>query len=168
MSAGAALRPADAALIERYLEHVRVEKRLAARTVTLYVLDLEKLGQFAVQDDVGLPVLQLAADEVATLGSGNIRSKSDNTGDRLNWYQIDAWQMWGEQSRKVVQNDCEVDVPTMTLFTGMYLAATCSQPPGAAHRSIVHLAFSRKPYFLFSWINLKAERARYPCSLPSA
>jgi integrase/recombinase XerC len=58
MSAGAALTPADAALIERYLEHVRVEKRLAARTVTLYGLDLEKLGQFAVQDDVGLTVVQ--------------------------------------------------------------------------------------------------------------
>ncbi len=33
----------DAALIERYLEHVRVEKRLAARTVTLYTADLQKL-----------------------------------------------------------------------------------------------------------------------------
>ncbi len=31
----------------RYLEHVRVEKRLAARTLTLYTLDLEKLTQFA-------------------------------------------------------------------------------------------------------------------------
>ena len=30
-------------LVERYLEHVRVEKRLAARTVTLYSLDLLKL-----------------------------------------------------------------------------------------------------------------------------
>ncbi len=33
--------------IERYLEHVRVEKRLAARTVTLYALDLQKLLGFA-------------------------------------------------------------------------------------------------------------------------
>jgi integrase/recombinase XerC len=30
-------------LVERYLEHVRVEKRLAARTVELYALDLQKL-----------------------------------------------------------------------------------------------------------------------------
>lgn len=48
----------DAALIERYLEHVRVEKRLAARTVTLYSLDLEKLKTFAVQAEVRLKDVQ--------------------------------------------------------------------------------------------------------------
>ncbi|MEY2954084.1 MAG: hypothetical protein RLZZ401_2171 [Pseudomonadota bacterium] len=37
----------DAALIEKYLEHVRVEKRLAQRTVTLYALDLARLQAFA-------------------------------------------------------------------------------------------------------------------------
>jgi len=37
----------DSALIEGYLEHVRVEKRLAARTVELYALDLAKLQSFA-------------------------------------------------------------------------------------------------------------------------
>ncbi len=37
----------DQALVERYLEHVRVEKRLAERTVTLYAGDLEKLAGFA-------------------------------------------------------------------------------------------------------------------------
>ena len=41
----------------RYLEHVRVEKRLAARTVTLYTLDLQRLQQ--VGEQVGLPLLQL-------------------------------------------------------------------------------------------------------------
>ena len=54
----------------------------------------------------------------------------------------------------------EIDVPTMTLFGGIYLLATCSQPPGAAHRSIQHRADSRKLYFLFSCISLNAERAR--------
>ena len=39
--------PQDSALVERYLEHVRVEKRLALRTVELYALDLQKLQQFA-------------------------------------------------------------------------------------------------------------------------
>lgn len=34
-------------LVDRYLEHVRVEKRLAARTVCLYALDLNKLLEFA-------------------------------------------------------------------------------------------------------------------------
>jgi integrase/recombinase XerC len=38
---------ADSALIEGYLEHVRVEKRLAARTVELYALDLAKLQAYA-------------------------------------------------------------------------------------------------------------------------
>lgn len=48
----------DAALIERYLEHVRVEKRLAARTVTLYSLDLERLAACAVQAGVRLSDVQ--------------------------------------------------------------------------------------------------------------
>ena len=33
----------DSALVEKYLEHARVEKRLAQRTVELYALDLQKL-----------------------------------------------------------------------------------------------------------------------------
>ncbi len=41
----------------RYLEYVRVEKRLASRTLTLYTLDLEKLAQFA--SGVNVPLLQL-------------------------------------------------------------------------------------------------------------
>ena len=48
---------ASALLVERYLEHVRVEKRLAQRTVELYALDLEKLAANARQ--AGLPLLQL-------------------------------------------------------------------------------------------------------------
>src|SRR3989344_9037022 len=44
----------------RYLEHVRVEKRLAARTLTLYALDLEKLAQFAAAVSVQLLQLQTA------------------------------------------------------------------------------------------------------------
>ena len=41
-------------LIERYLTHVRVEKRLAARTVELYALDLEKLQTYAEQAGTAL------------------------------------------------------------------------------------------------------------------
>jgi integrase/recombinase XerC len=44
----------DTALVEKYLEYVRVEKRLAARTVELYALDLQKLSAFAVQAKAGL------------------------------------------------------------------------------------------------------------------
>ncbi|WP_332776328.1 tyrosine recombinase XerC [Polaromonas sp.] len=41
-------------LVERYLEHVRVEKRLAQRTVELYALDLDKLQANARQAGVAL------------------------------------------------------------------------------------------------------------------
>jgi integrase/recombinase XerC len=43
-----------ASLVERYLEYVRFEKRLAARTVELYRLDLEKLTLFSAQAGVDL------------------------------------------------------------------------------------------------------------------
>ena len=48
----------DLALIERYLEHARVEKRLAARTVELYSLDLHKLSDYAAQIPVALLAVQ--------------------------------------------------------------------------------------------------------------
>ena len=48
----------DAALIERYLTHVRVEKRLASRTVTLYTIDLLKLIEFANQGELTLTQVQ--------------------------------------------------------------------------------------------------------------
>jgi integrase/recombinase XerC len=58
MALDPALSPslADAAdpLVERYLEHVRVEKRLAQRTVELYALDLAKLQTQAAQTGVAL------------------------------------------------------------------------------------------------------------------
>lgn len=43
--------------VQRYLEHARVEKRLAARTLVLYALDLERLAQCA--NAAGVPLLQL-------------------------------------------------------------------------------------------------------------
>ena len=46
---------ADEALVERYLAHVRVEKRLAQRTLELYALDLKKLCELAGQVPVALP-----------------------------------------------------------------------------------------------------------------
>lgn len=55
--------------------------------------------------------------------------------------------------------------PIMIEFAGICFAATCSHPPGAAHKSITQRAVERKSYFLLSWISLKADRARYPCSL---
>ena len=45
-------------LAERYLEHVRVEKRLAQRTVELYSLDLQKLCNYASHANVELTQIQ--------------------------------------------------------------------------------------------------------------
>ncbi|MFI5444565.1 tyrosine recombinase XerC [Polaromonas sp. UC242_47] len=45
-------------LVERYLEHVRVEKRLAQRTVELYALDLHKLQAHCLQAGVVLTGVQ--------------------------------------------------------------------------------------------------------------
>jgi integrase/recombinase XerC len=59
-AAPAPLSAADAALVERYLEHVRVEKRLAQRTVELYSIDLAKLAAFAGSTAVELPNVQHA------------------------------------------------------------------------------------------------------------
>jgi integrase/recombinase XerC len=50
----------ETSLIERYLEHVRVEKRLAARTVELYSLDLRKLADNAGQAGIELTRVQNA------------------------------------------------------------------------------------------------------------
>ncbi|WP_370446734.1 tyrosine recombinase XerC [Rhodoferax sp. TS-BS-61-7] len=44
----------DTALVEKYLEYVRVEKRLATRTVELYALDLSKLAANATQAQIAL------------------------------------------------------------------------------------------------------------------
>ncbi|MDE2616545.1 MAG: tyrosine recombinase XerC [Burkholderiales bacterium] len=54
MAQPVALAADDLALVERYLEHVRVEKRLAQRTVELYALDLRKLADFAAETKVPL------------------------------------------------------------------------------------------------------------------
>jgi integrase/recombinase XerC len=45
-------------LVARYLDHVRFEKRLADRTVTLYSLDLEKLTDYAAQANVAIEAVQ--------------------------------------------------------------------------------------------------------------
>jgi integrase/recombinase XerC len=45
-------------LVLRYLDHVRFEKRLAERTVTLYSLDLDKLAGHAAIAGVGLTEVQ--------------------------------------------------------------------------------------------------------------
>ena len=58
LGAQASAPPDDTALVERYLEHVRVEKRLAPRTVELYALDLLKLKDHAGQSGLALREVQ--------------------------------------------------------------------------------------------------------------
>lgn len=53
-----ALSAADAELVQRYLQHVQVEKRLAARTLALYTIDLDKLAQAAMAARVALTAVQ--------------------------------------------------------------------------------------------------------------
>jgi integrase/recombinase XerC len=48
----------DAELVQRYLAHAQFEKRLAARTVTLYTGDLERLRALADKDKVALTAVQ--------------------------------------------------------------------------------------------------------------
>jgi integrase/recombinase XerC len=64
-SGGSAAAPAasvgaSSLLVEKYLEHVRVEKRLASRTVELYALDLQKLRDNATQAGIELTRIQNA------------------------------------------------------------------------------------------------------------
>ena len=47
-------------VVLRYLEHCRVEKRLAERTLTLYALDLQRLARHAAQAGVALLQMQTA------------------------------------------------------------------------------------------------------------
>lgn len=50
----------DSTLINNYLEYQRVQRRLSARTLTLYQLDLERLHQYAQQAKLSLCVVQEA------------------------------------------------------------------------------------------------------------
>lgn len=52
--------PSDAAWVHAYLEHVRVEKRLAQRTIELYAADLQKLQQHCLAAHLKLEQVQTA------------------------------------------------------------------------------------------------------------
>ena len=57
----AAALPTDPVVL-RYLEHARVEKRLAERTLALYALDLQRLARHAAQ--AGVPMLGLQTVDI--------------------------------------------------------------------------------------------------------
>ncbi len=87
------------------------------------------VGGTIMQHDVGFPVLQLAADEVATLCGGDVGCEGDDARYWFNGYKINTWV--SERKKSSVRSLLErvKYAPTMTLFTGIYLLATCSQPP---------------------------------------
>jgi len=64
----------DTELVERYLEYVRTEKRLAQRTVALYALDLAKLQAFAAAS------VPLGASPATAGGRGKNGSEAKSSG----------------------------------------------------------------------------------------
>jgi len=58
-----------------------------------------------------------------------------------------------------------LNVPTITLDTGICWDATCSQPPGAAHRSMHTRDDCRNSYLRFSCSSLKAARDLKPVKI---
>src|SRR6266566_9088747 len=97
------------------------------------------------------------------MNRSNVDCKGDDSWNRLYGYQVNAYH--GAILSKWIKGSQFLYAPTIRLFTGIVLLTTWSHPPGAAHRSMQHRADSKKAYFLFSWMSLNAERARYPCSL---
>ena len=79
------------------------------------------IGSTVVQDDIGLPVLQLVADQVATVRGGDVGSEGDNTGDGLYGYQVDTCRGLG---LGFASKGGGAYAPTITLFNGIYLLAT--------------------------------------------
>jgi integrase/recombinase XerC len=59
-SSSEAVQPADAGWIDRYLAHVRVERRLAARTLELYSFHLKALSDNAAEARLSLDRVQTA------------------------------------------------------------------------------------------------------------
>ena len=120
--------PGAQTLVERYLEHVRVEKRLAPRTVELYALDLQKLMQFAA-----LAGLEPCAVENTHIRRWIVQMHAGGRSGRgialvlsgwrgfYAWLGREAltWVLWRSESSEPL---CEVEeLPLSVLFTGKLL-----------------------------------------------
>lgn len=114
-----------------------------------------------VEYDIGFPVFHMRAEELATFCASDIGGEGSDMRYRADRDEIDTYHQDSEVSgmkRQSVAQDRYS--PIIKLLGGIYLLATCSQPPGAAQRSITHREPSRNSNFLFNWMSLKAERAR--------
>lgn len=101
-----------------------------------------------MKNDVCFPILEFSSKKVTTMCGSDIGCEGGDSRYWLYGIQIDAYEGANEQPGRMMKGYGVI--PTIKLLGGMYLLATCSQPPGAAQRSIVHLADSRKEYFLLS------------------
>ena len=59
----ARLDPASAALVDAYLDHLRIERRLSMNTVEAYARDLTHLGRFAAGAGIALTAVDRAGLE---------------------------------------------------------------------------------------------------------
>jgi integrase/recombinase XerC len=87
-----ALSKSDQELVQRYLLHVKVEKRLAARTLALYTLDLEKLARLVVS--AGLDLLAVRNPHVRRWVAGMHASGRSGRGIALilsGWRGFYVW-----------------------------------------------------------------------------
>ncbi len=135
------------------------------------------VGGTVVEDAVGLPGLEVGADGGAALLGGDVALEGDDLGDGLDRGEIDADDdaVPGHGlGANLTPGLGSVSIASPGQRIVHCIAHRLQGPissggrtPGAAQRSRTTLLFSRKPYFLLSWISLKAARARYPFSLAS-
>ena len=76
---------ATPALVEKYLEHVRVERRLAARTVELYAIHLKTLAEKTeITNKINAKVTKLETE---------VKPKKKDLGTERDYYgKLTEWQ----------------------------------------------------------------------------
>lgn len=112
----------------------------------------------------------MTPDRRATFVGGDVGLEGDTARDGLDGREIDTDDE-GIRGHNLRGDLCErvSAVHEAKTVNGWWSSLQPTNPvlgnvrhhdPGAAHKSIRTLDFSRKLYFLFSWISLKAARAR--------
>ena len=100
-----AAKPATDALVLRYLDFVRFEKRLAARTLALYAEDLHKLQAFAAE--AGQPLTQVQSAHVRRWIAGMHSQGRSPRGIALILSGWRGFYHWLAQERLIAHNPIE-------------------------------------------------------------
>ena len=100
-----AAKPATDALVLRYLDFVRFEKRLAARTLALYAEDLHKLQAFATE--AGQPLTQVQSAHVRRWIAGMHSQGRSPRGIALILSGWRGFYHWLAQERLIAHNPVE-------------------------------------------------------------